>query len=263
MRLWVLAHELAGHALFAADHVRDALTDLVRQHVGGFRPDPSAVADRLGSLDAEARRSDGRAAAGARRPRGAARRGDVARAAGAAAAPRRPRRRRRRLHRLDRRRRRRARRRRQRPAHRRGRAPPAGRDHRPATRSSSSCSASASATTRSPGARRSCRASSTAPATTAWPRCSSVPTPSRRRTRSTRPACGSPASSDAHAVRRPSGRGGGNGRRARAGAAGICGRGSRAAAAAGRRAGAGDVVERRRPRRPARRPGTRPSRGSR
>ena len=54
MRLWVLAHEFAGHALFAATHVRDALSDLVRQHVGGFRPDPSAVADRLGSLDTEA-----------------------------------------------------------------------------------------------------------------------------------------------------------------------------------------------------------------
>ncbi len=54
MRLWVLAHEFAGHALFAATHVSDALSDLVRQHVGGFRPDPSAVADRLGSLDTEA-----------------------------------------------------------------------------------------------------------------------------------------------------------------------------------------------------------------
>ena len=54
MRLWVLAHELAGHALFAADHVRDTLSELVRQHVGGFRPDPSAVAERLGSLDSEA-----------------------------------------------------------------------------------------------------------------------------------------------------------------------------------------------------------------
>lgn len=54
MRLWVLAHEFAGHALFAATHVRDALSDLVRQHVGGFRPDPNAVADRLGSLDSEA-----------------------------------------------------------------------------------------------------------------------------------------------------------------------------------------------------------------
>jgi putative hydrolase len=54
MRLWVLAHELAGHALFAAGHVREALSDLVRQHVGAFRPDPNAVADRLGSLDSEA-----------------------------------------------------------------------------------------------------------------------------------------------------------------------------------------------------------------
>ena len=54
MRLWVLAHEFAGHALFAAAHVRDALSDLVRQHVGGFRPDPNAVAERLGSLDSDA-----------------------------------------------------------------------------------------------------------------------------------------------------------------------------------------------------------------
>ena len=54
MRLWVLAHELAGHALFEADHLRDTLSELVRQHVGGFRPDPGAVADRLGALDSEA-----------------------------------------------------------------------------------------------------------------------------------------------------------------------------------------------------------------
>ena len=64
MRLWVLAHELAGHALFAADHVRDTLSELVRQHVGGFRPDPSAVADRLGSLDSEAADPDRRPPAG-------------------------------------------------------------------------------------------------------------------------------------------------------------------------------------------------------
>jgi putative hydrolase len=53
MRLWVLAHELAGYALFEVDHVRDSLSDLVRQHVGAFHPDPNAVAERLGSLDAE------------------------------------------------------------------------------------------------------------------------------------------------------------------------------------------------------------------
>jgi putative hydrolase len=53
MRLWVLAHELAGHALFEVDHLRDALTDLVRQHVGGFHPDPNAIAERLGALDVD------------------------------------------------------------------------------------------------------------------------------------------------------------------------------------------------------------------
>ncbi|MGI9030531.1 MAG: zinc-dependent metalloprotease [Ilumatobacteraceae bacterium] len=52
MRLWVLAHELAGHVLLTTPHVRDALSDLVRQHVGGFRPDPNAVVERLGELDA-------------------------------------------------------------------------------------------------------------------------------------------------------------------------------------------------------------------
>jgi putative hydrolase len=54
MRLWVVAHELAGYALFEVDHLRDALSELVRQHVGAFRPDPNAVAERLGSLDLQA-----------------------------------------------------------------------------------------------------------------------------------------------------------------------------------------------------------------
>jgi putative hydrolase len=51
MRLWVLAHELAGYQLFSIEHLRVALASLVRSHVGGFRPDPTAVADRLGSID--------------------------------------------------------------------------------------------------------------------------------------------------------------------------------------------------------------------
>lgn len=53
MRLWVLAHEIAGYTLFEAAHVSDTLSDLVRQHAGGFRPDPSAVTDKLTSLDVE------------------------------------------------------------------------------------------------------------------------------------------------------------------------------------------------------------------
>lgn len=53
MRLWVLVQELAAKALFSAPHVRDSLSDLVRRHVGAFRPDPSAVADQLTEIDIE------------------------------------------------------------------------------------------------------------------------------------------------------------------------------------------------------------------
>lgn len=52
MRLWVLAHEITGYELFAAGHVRDALSDLVRRHAGGFQTNPDALADKLGDLDA-------------------------------------------------------------------------------------------------------------------------------------------------------------------------------------------------------------------
>jgi putative hydrolase len=51
MRLWVLAHEYAGWAVLAAPTLRGPLTDLVSAHVGGFRPDPEAVAERLSGLD--------------------------------------------------------------------------------------------------------------------------------------------------------------------------------------------------------------------
>ena len=51
MRLWVLAHELIGHTLFSITPLRDDYAALVRQHVGAFHPDPSAVAEKLTSLD--------------------------------------------------------------------------------------------------------------------------------------------------------------------------------------------------------------------
>jgi putative hydrolase len=51
MRLWVLAQEMIGHTLFTITPLRDQFTAMVRQHVGAFRPDPSAVADKLSSLD--------------------------------------------------------------------------------------------------------------------------------------------------------------------------------------------------------------------
>jgi putative hydrolase len=53
MRLWVLAHELAGLALFSIDHVAENLRGLVQRHVGAFRPDASAVTDKFTSLDIE------------------------------------------------------------------------------------------------------------------------------------------------------------------------------------------------------------------
>lgn len=53
MRLWVLAHETAGAAVMAAPGVRDDLAGLIRAHVGGFRPDPAALSERLGALDLE------------------------------------------------------------------------------------------------------------------------------------------------------------------------------------------------------------------
>jgi putative hydrolase len=54
MRLWVLAQELTGHTLFSLTSLREQLTAMVRTYVGAFQPDPSAVADRLGSLELEA-----------------------------------------------------------------------------------------------------------------------------------------------------------------------------------------------------------------
>ena len=53
MRLWVIAQELIGHSLFSITSLRTQFATLVRQHVGGFRPDPSAVTDRLSSLEAD------------------------------------------------------------------------------------------------------------------------------------------------------------------------------------------------------------------
>jgi len=53
MRLWVLAHELAGLTLFSIDHIAGHLRQLVQRHVGAFKPDASAMTDKLTSLDIE------------------------------------------------------------------------------------------------------------------------------------------------------------------------------------------------------------------
>jgi len=51
MRLWVLAQEFIGHAVYSHVDVRETISRLVRQHVGAFRPDPNSVAEKLSSLD--------------------------------------------------------------------------------------------------------------------------------------------------------------------------------------------------------------------
>ena len=53
MRLWTIAQEMTGHTLFGFERLSEQLSTLVRRHVGAFRPDASAVAEHLSSLDAE------------------------------------------------------------------------------------------------------------------------------------------------------------------------------------------------------------------
>jgi putative hydrolase len=53
MRMWVLAQELTGHALFSIATLREDFASLVRRHVGAFRPDPEAIAEKLSSLDSD------------------------------------------------------------------------------------------------------------------------------------------------------------------------------------------------------------------
>jgi putative hydrolase len=53
MRMWVLAQELTGHALFSITSLREDFASLVRRHVGAFRPDPEAIAEKLTSLETD------------------------------------------------------------------------------------------------------------------------------------------------------------------------------------------------------------------
>ncbi|MEP7201481.1 MAG: zinc-dependent metalloprotease [Ilumatobacteraceae bacterium] len=53
MRMWVLAQELTGHALFSIASLREDFASLVRRYVGAFRADPEAIAEKLSSLDTD------------------------------------------------------------------------------------------------------------------------------------------------------------------------------------------------------------------
>ncbi|MFM7879660.1 MAG: zinc-dependent metalloprotease [Acidimicrobiaceae bacterium] len=51
MQMWLLIQELTFHALFRISFVRDAVTNLVKQHVAGFHPNPNALGQRLTNID--------------------------------------------------------------------------------------------------------------------------------------------------------------------------------------------------------------------
>lgn len=51
LRLWLCLSELATHAVLGVPHVRAALDALVLEHAGAFAVDPTALQDRIGSVD--------------------------------------------------------------------------------------------------------------------------------------------------------------------------------------------------------------------
>jgi putative hydrolase len=51
VRMWTLIRELVVHQLYSIPHIRDAVTDMVQSFIAAFRPDPSAITDKLSNLD--------------------------------------------------------------------------------------------------------------------------------------------------------------------------------------------------------------------
>jgi putative hydrolase len=51
LRLWICLHELAHHTVLTIPHVAQTITELLERYVSGFRPDPNALSDKLGTLE--------------------------------------------------------------------------------------------------------------------------------------------------------------------------------------------------------------------
>ena len=51
LRMWVLVHELTSQAVLSSPAAVDGLLATIREYVGAFEPDPTALMDRLGELD--------------------------------------------------------------------------------------------------------------------------------------------------------------------------------------------------------------------
>jgi putative hydrolase len=51
MRMWVLIHELTTHAVYEVDHVRTTISHALTNYVASFRPNPSALMERLTNVE--------------------------------------------------------------------------------------------------------------------------------------------------------------------------------------------------------------------
>jgi len=51
LRLWVCLHEVTHHTVLTIPHVGDSLTNLLTNHAGAFRNDPSELEEQLGGID--------------------------------------------------------------------------------------------------------------------------------------------------------------------------------------------------------------------
>ncbi len=53
VRMWTLINEYSVHTVLSLAHVSERLDRLVRRHAASFRPDPSAISDKLSSLESD------------------------------------------------------------------------------------------------------------------------------------------------------------------------------------------------------------------
>lgn len=51
IRMWVLIQELTAHAVLGVSHVRETISATVRRYVAGFRPNPTAMFDRMTDIE--------------------------------------------------------------------------------------------------------------------------------------------------------------------------------------------------------------------
>ena len=53
VRMWTLINEYSLHTVLGISHIRERFDRLVRRHAASFRPNPSAISDKLSSLESD------------------------------------------------------------------------------------------------------------------------------------------------------------------------------------------------------------------